>query len=143
MDVDEARHRFASSRLAHLATVGEDGAPHLVPIVFVVVADTIYSAVDAKPKRSNRLRRMENVRGHPAVSVLADHYDDADWSLLWWVRADGTGRVLAADDPEAIRAVEALVGRYTQYLDQRPDGPVLAIDVTRWSGWSPLQARES
>lgn len=138
MDVDEARHRFAAARLAHLATVGEGGVPHIVPIVFVVVADTIYSAVDAKPKRSHRLRRLENVRANSAVSVLADHYDDDDWSALWWVRADGTGRVLAAGAPEAARAVEALVERYAQYLDQRPDGPVLAIDVTRWSGWSPL-----
>jgi len=136
MDDEEARRRFAAARLAHLATVGKSGAPHVVPIVFVVVADTIYSAVDAKPKRSNRLRRLENVRSHPAVSLLVDHYDDTDWSALWWVRADGTGRVLEADDPESARAVDALTERYSQYLDQRPDGPVLAIDVARWSGWS-------
>ena len=36
------------------------------------------------------LRRLDNVRAHPAVSLLVDHYDD-DWTRLWWVRVDGTG----------------------------------------------------
>lgn len=131
----EARTRFASARVARLATF--DGQrPHLVPLVFVVHTDTIYSAVDTKPKRSTDLRRLNNVRSFPAVSVLVDHYDDADWAELWWVRADGRGRVLQADRPEARHAVALLVERYPAYQRQRPHGDVLAVDVARWIGWS-------
>jgi len=65
--------------------------------------------------------------------VLADHYDDTDWDALWWVRADGGARAMDVDEPEAVRAIELLARRYPQ---QRAQGPVLAIDVERWSGWA-------
>jgi PPOX class probable F420-dependent enzyme len=134
----ESRRRFAAARVARLATVNAGGRPHLVPIVFAVAGETIYSVVDAKPKRTTELRRLQNVRFNPWVSVLVDHYDDTDWDALWWVRADGTARVLSLDEPEAARAVAELVQRYPR---QRPTGPVLAIDVKRWSGWTARAAR--
>lgn len=105
-------------------------------MVFAVSGDTIFSAVDSKPKRSTALRRLANVAESPRVAAIADHYDDADWSALWWVRADGSGRVLHPEDPEAVAAVGLLAQRYAQYRDLAPTGPVLAIDVARWSGWS-------
>jgi PPOX class probable F420-dependent enzyme len=133
---ERQRRLFTAARVARLATADAAGIPHLVPIVFVVVHNTIYTAVDAKPKRTTALRRLANVAANPAVSVLVDHYSDADWSDLWWVRADGTGRVLEAPEPEARHAIELLAERYPQHRDDRPQGPVLAIDVVRWSGWS-------
>ena len=126
-----AAELFASARVARLATVREDGSPHLVPIVFAVAGDVIYSAVDAKPKRSRSLRRLANIAAEPRVSVLADHYED-DWSRLWWVRADGLARVLDASPA----ALAALTARYPQYRDTPPPGPFLEITVDRWSGWS-------
>lgn len=139
MDADEARGRFATARVARLATTDVDGRPHLVPIVFAVAGETIYTAVDAKPKRTTALRRIANVRADPRVAVLADYYDDTDWNALWWVRADGTARILelsAEDsDAEGRRASDLLATRYPQYREQPPVGPVLAIDVQRWSGW--------
>ncbi|MFI7598018.1 TIGR03668 family PPOX class F420-dependent oxidoreductase [Actinoplanes sp. NPDC049681] len=120
--------RFAAARVARLATVGPDGAPHLVPIVFALVGDVIHTAVDAKPKRHRRLRRLTNIAHEPRVSVLADHYDD-DWSALWWVRADGVATV--TDVPEA-----ALIDRYPQYGATPPPGPFLRIAVHRWTSWS-------
>jgi PPOX class probable F420-dependent enzyme len=132
---EEARRRFAAAHVARLATVGSDGRPHLVPITFVVVGDTVYSAVDSKPKRTTALRRLANVRDNPRVAVLVDRYDD-DWSRLWWVRADGAGRVLDPADAEAGAAIGELARRYPRYRTERPAGPVLAIDVDRWSGWS-------
>jgi PPOX class probable F420-dependent enzyme len=133
----DARDRFATARVAHLATVGADGRPHLVPIGFAVEGDTIYSAVDeAKPKSTLRLKRLRNIAAHPEVAVLADRYDE-DWAALWWVRADGTARILErADDPDAERARALLADRYPQYGQALPPGPVIAIAVARWSGWS-------
>ena len=133
MIVAEARRRFGEARVARLATVDAHGQPHLVPIVFAFAGETIYSVVDAKPKRTTELRRLANVSSNPRVSVLADHYDDNDWDALWWVRADGTARVLDLDEPATASAVQLLARRYPQ---QRPAGPVLAIDVERWSGWA-------
>jgi PPOX class probable F420-dependent enzyme len=132
MTEGEARRRFAAARVARLATAGADGRPHVVPIVFAVDGDTVYSVVDAKPKRTGSLRRLANVRENPAVALLVDYYED-DWSALWWVRADGHGRVLEACAEEAAQAVGLLRARYPQ---QEAVGAVLAVDVERWSGWS-------
>jgi PPOX class probable F420-dependent enzyme len=134
----EARDRFAAARVARLATADSSGHPHLVPVVFAVEGDRIYSAVDAKPKRTTALRRLANVRENPAVALLVDHYDDGDWDALWWARADGRGRVLGAGETEARRAVALLGERYPQ---QRAIGAVLAVDVRRWSGWSARVTR--
>lgn len=132
MTPEQARERFAAARVARLATIDPAGCPHLVPIVFAVDGDTVYSAIDDKPKRTTELRRLGNVRANPSVCLLVDHYDE-DWSKLWWVRADATGRVLKASTAEAKHAITLLAGRYPQ---QRVVGAVLAIDVARWSGWT-------
>jgi PPOX class probable F420-dependent enzyme len=140
MAQDEARRRFAGARVARLATVDSGGRPHLVPVVFAVRGDEIVTAVDRKPKRSLELRRLHNIAVHPAVSLLADEYDD-DWDRLWWVRADAGARTLPPDAPdEAARAeytaaVELLRHKYPQYRRQPPEGPVVVITVLRWSGW--------
>ena len=125
---------MADSRVARLATLDADGRPHLVPIAFILVGETIYSAVDAKPKRSRTLRRIENARRRPDVTVLVDHYDD-DWTRLWWVRVRGRARVLEAGE-EAERALALLVAKYEQYGQAAPGPPVLAIDIDEWRTWT-------
>lgn len=132
VDVSECRHRFTTARVARLGTMGSQG-PHLVPIVFAVEGDTVVTAVDQKAKRSRRLQRLANIAAHPAVALLVDEYDD-DWSRLWWVRADGTARVI--DDGTAMQpALDLLAERYEQYRQVRPIGPVIEIAVSKWSGW--------
>jgi PPOX class probable F420-dependent enzyme len=135
MTNDPLSARFAGARVARLATVAPDGTPHLVPITFAVVGATIVHAVDHKPKRTRALRRLANIAANPAVSVLADHYDE-DWRTLWWVRADGRARIVEADCAEGAAAVAALVDRYAPYRQTPPAGPVVIVDVERWSGWS-------
>jgi len=143
MDVDEARRRFSGARIARLATVDHEGRPHLVPVVFALcdsIGDEIVMAVDGKPKRSQRLKRLHNIEVNPAVCLLVDAYDE-DWNRLWWVRADGGARVVppGAPDPEArdgyAEAVAALRRKYGQYREHPPDGPVTVVGVLRWSGW--------
>jgi PPOX class probable F420-dependent enzyme len=133
---EQARERFASARVARLASAGADGHPHIVPVVFALDGDTILHAVDGKPKRTRALRRLANIAANPHVALLADEYDDADWERLWWVRADGVARVLEPSDDEARRALGLLAARYAQYRAAPPAGPVVAVDVTRWRGWS-------
>jgi PPOX class probable F420-dependent enzyme len=127
--------RLTAARVARLATIDPDGRAHLVPIVFAIDGDTLYSAVDRKPKRSRTLRRIENARARPDVTILADHYED-DWRRLWWIRLRGRARVLDEGD-ERERALALLAEKYPQYRVERPDGPVLAVDVTEVRAWSP------
>jgi PPOX class probable F420-dependent enzyme len=129
-----ARERFAASPVARLATADAHGVPHAVPVTFAVLDDTVYFAVDHKPKSTWNLRRLRNIRENPSVAVLVDHYAD-DWSTLWWARADGLGEVLE-DGAEQHRAVELLCGKYDQYRNSSPRGPVVAIRVEQWSGWA-------
>ena len=126
--------RLTTARVARLATTDPDGRPHLVPIVFALDGDTLYSAVDRKRKRSSKLRRIENARARPDVTILVDHYDE-DWSGLWWIRLRGRARVLD-DGDERERALALLAAKYPQYRTEPPDGPVLAVDVTEIRDWS-------
>jgi PPOX class probable F420-dependent enzyme len=128
-----ARARLGEARVGRLATVTPGGRPHLVPCCFVLFGDTVYSAVDAKPKRTAALRRLDNIRANPAVSLLVDHYDE-DWSTLWWVRADGTARVLDHGG-EADAALALLRRKYPQYGDVALTGPVIALEVAAWRAW--------
>lgn len=134
MDDDEQRRRFAAGRVARLASVRPDGGPHLVPVTFAVDGATVYTAVDAKPKRTQRLQRLDNLRWQPRCSLLVDHYDD-DWAQLWWVRADGVADVVDAPDP-AHRGLALLANRYPAYTAAPPTGPLVVVTVTRWNGWS-------
>lgn len=140
MEIDEARDLALSSPVARLATVNPGLGVDVVPITFALVegadgADRLVTAVDHKPKTTTALRRLRNVDTHPQVTVLVDHYDD-DWERLWWVRIKGRGSVVG--DGEAFdAAVDALVARYPQYREQRPQGPAILIDDLTWTGWRP------
>jgi PPOX class probable F420-dependent enzyme len=138
MEAEEMRERVRDARVARLATVGGDGRPHLVPICFVLEGDVLYSAVDEKPKRSQRLKRLENIRSHPEVTVLVDHYEE-DWTRLWWVRLDGTASVLE-EGPEREHALSLLREKYEQYRAQPPTGPVIAVRIGRRRAWASVDA---
>jgi PPOX class probable F420-dependent enzyme len=131
---EEFRRRVTEARVARLATVDAKGRPHAVPFCFVLVDDTLYSAVDEKPKSTAELRRLDNIRNRPDVAVLIDHYDE-NWDRLWWVRLDGIGRVLDTGD-ERDGALAALIAKYDQYRAAPPTGAVIAVAVHSWRTWS-------
>ena len=134
----DARDRLAAARVARLATVDGSGQPHLVPVTFAVLGERIVIAVDHKPKRTTDLRRLRNIRANPRVAVLADHYEEV-WDRLWWARAEGTARILD-DGAEWAGALHRLADRYPQYRERPPDGPVIVVDVSRWTGWAYADA---
>jgi len=127
------REQVAAARVGRLATLDAEGRQHLVPICFALNGDRLYSAVDEKPKRSRRLKRLANIRGNPHVSVLVDHYEE-DWTRLWWVRVDGKAEVLE-DGPELERALALLGAKYEQYRAEPPLGPAIALQIETWKGW--------
>jgi PPOX class probable F420-dependent enzyme len=134
MNAAEMRNRVRDARVGRLATLRPDGRPHLVPLCFALDGDVLYSAVDEKPKRSKRLQRLENIRNRPDVAVIVDHYEE-DWTRLWWVRLDGTAQVLDSGY-EREHALTLLRSKYEQYRSQPPTGPVIAVAIEGWQGWS-------
>ncbi|HME48237.1 TIGR03668 family PPOX class F420-dependent oxidoreductase [Mycobacterium sp.] len=130
----EPRARFEQAPVAQLATVSPGGAPHLVPVVFALLDDTVYTAVDAKRKTTKRLRRLANIEANPRVCLLVDHYDD-DWTQLWWVRVDGVAAVHYGGE-EMGTGYYLLRRKYPQYQRIALDGPVITVEARRWSAWS-------
>jgi PPOX class probable F420-dependent enzyme len=142
VDEGEAVKRLRAARVGRLATVTPPGSPHVVPLVFVVLERdgglVAYWVVDEKPKRSRRLQRLRNIETNPSVAILVDQYSD-DWGRLWWVRADGTGRVVRSRS-ERVAVLDALRAKYPQYAIAPPAGPVVAVDIERVTGWTASDA---
>ena len=128
------RKGVTEARVARLATVRPNGRPHIVPITFAVHGDTIITAIDQKPKTTTDLQRLRNIETHPFVSVIVDHYED-DWSRLWWVRGDGTARIVL-DGLTREHAIARLVDKYPPYRESLPEGPVIVVSVEHWTSWS-------
>lgn len=128
------RRRVMEARVGRLATIDPDGGPNVVPFVFTLDGDTLYSSVDQKPKRTRQLRRLENLRRDPRFTVLVDHYEE-DWARVWWVRLRGRGRVIE-EGPEREHAMRLLGEKYDQYDEEPPQGAVIALDVEQWRGWA-------
>jgi PPOX class probable F420-dependent enzyme len=134
LDEEGLRRRAEAAPVARLATVDAGGRPRVVPCCFAVDGDVAYSAVDHKPKRTARLARLADIAANPAVSLVVDHYED-DWSRLWWVRFDGTARVVEAG-LEWEQGVSLLATKYAQYRERPPSGPVIVITIERIRAWS-------
>jgi coenzyme F420-0:L-glutamate ligase / coenzyme F420-1:gamma-L-glutamate ligase len=126
-----------AQRVAHLATVDEDGRPHALPVCFAALGGALYTPIDEKPKRGDplTLRRVRNILAHPQVCLVADRYEE-DWSHLAWLQVRGTA-ALVNDEGERARALARLRDRYPQYramdLESRP---LIRITPDRIVSWS-------
>ena len=122
--------------MGRLATADRAGRPLVVPVCYVFDGEHCFSAVDAKPKRTRELRRLQNIRENPAVSLVVDHYDE-DWTALRWVIVEGTAEILT-EGAEFSRAVDRLLAKYAQYramgLD-RESGALVKVTPARILTW--------
>ena len=124
------------ARIGHLATADEAGAPHVIPVCFVLEGDVIYSVLDQKPKRTalNRLRRVRNILANPQVALVVDHYEEA-WDRLWYILVRGRAELLV-DGEERVRAIGLLRQKYGQYQEMDiDDNPVIKIVTTGTVAW--------
>jgi PPOX class probable F420-dependent enzyme len=139
--IDEQARRFLErQRVAHLATADALGAPHVVPICFALIGETVFVSIDEKPKRGPpmQLRRLRNIEANPRVALVADVYDDGDWSRLGFVLVRGGARIVLVG-PEHMRGLEALRTKYAQYRAMALEGrPVIAIDVEHVTTWGQI-----
>jgi PPOX class probable F420-dependent enzyme len=138
MLTDTQRRFLDIGRVAHLATAGRDGAPHLVPVCFGLAGDSLYITVDEKPKRTDApLKRIRNIRENPSVAVTVDRWDE-DWTRLAWIMLRGPADILDSGE-EHDRAQDQLRQRYPQYraMNLAPL-PVIAVRIERVLSWGAL-----
>lgn len=139
--MDERARRFLEGqRVAHLATADASAAPHVVPICFALIDDVLYVAIDEKPKRGEprQLRRLKNILENPRVAIVADLYDDQDWSKLGFVLVHGSARILDGGTEHAA-ALAVLRAKYVQYRTMElEDRPVIAVDIERTRVWGQM-----
>ena len=135
------RERLENWPVARLATIGETGCPHQVPIVFALVGECLWSPVDGKPKTGGELSRVRNIRARPDVGLLLDEYT-SDWTRLWWIRIEGKARIVQPGAPQEdasfLDALEALREKYPQYGTMplvRTPPTLLAFDSLQIRSW--------
>ena len=124
------------ARVGRLATADAAGRPLVVPVCYVFDGARIYSAVDAKPKRTRELRRLKNIAANPQVSLVVDVWDE-DWSRLCWVIVEGRAEVIERGE-EFTRALDLLAAKYPQYRTLALDhtqGALVALPPERVLAW--------
>jgi PPOX class probable F420-dependent enzyme len=137
---------IAEARVGHLGTADAAGQPLVVPICYAFDGESLFSAIDAKPKRSGAaLKRIRNIRDNAKVSVVIDHYEE-DWRRLRYVIIQGEAELLT-EGLEYSRAVDLLRAKYPQYSTLALDRDaglmirVKAAAVTQWQFESDSSAK--
>jgi PPOX class probable F420-dependent enzyme len=134
---DAERAFLNGHRVARLATADAAGAPHVIPIVYAFIDDTIYFVIDDKPKRARTgLKRLRNIQVNPRVAVIVDDYDE-DWSRLAYLLVHGLAEVVA-DREQYTQRLAALRERYAQYRRMPlafDTHPMVRITPTRRHFW--------
>ena len=129
------RRFVGTARVASLGTADRAACPHVVPICFVLSGNTIYSALDSKPKRlaARNLRRLRNIIENSQVAVLVHRYSE-DWEQLAYVLVRGHASLARAG--EAQRATRLLRRKYSQYRKMPLTGrPIIKILLTSAYAW--------
>lgn len=144
-DLLSARERrfIETRRVAHFATADAGAAPQVVPVCFGLVEDTLYIAIDRKPKRAGDrpLKRLRNIVANPQAAIVFDRYDE-DWQRLAWVMLHGHAEILSGGDEDAaehVRAQALVQARYPQLAAMAiADLPVIALRIARVASWGDL-----
>jgi len=131
---DWALTMLRDARVARLATVDPSGAPHIVPVCFVVDASSVlWTPIDGKPKRTRALQRIENLRRDPRATVIVDHYEE-DWRALRWVAVHARGELVSGEN--ASGALSLLRAKYPQYQEVEIGPEAIQLTANRVAWWS-------
>jgi Pyridoxamine 5'-phosphate oxidase len=133
---NEALQKLAEHDHGVLCTVHPERGIDAVPVVYALDPYGFLGVpVDrVKPKESMRLQRQRNLEADPRATLLIEQWDRADWSQLWWVRAELTWHGDITSD-RGDDLVARLAGKYPQYSD-RPFAQLLVLRIVGISGWS-------
>lgn len=121
----------ARERICRVATVGEGGRPHLVPVCHVLADGKLYFG------SGNDARKVMNLKQNSQVAVTVDLYSD-DWSQLRGVMLSGTAR-LYPRGPRFQKARALLYEKYPQYPDEAAldasDSVIVEVTPTAVFSW--------
>ncbi len=135
LDKAEAIARLLTHDHAILCTLHSERGVDAVPVAYAV-DDEEYAGVPVdlvKPKASLRLQRERNLEADPRATLLIEQWDSADWSRLWWVRAELRWESSAHERGPHLAGL--LAARYPHYAHQ-PFVRVLVFRIVDVSGWS-------
>lgn len=134
-----AHELLACSPLGHLSYLDDRDRPRVLPVTFAVADESLWTAIDQKPKRKPPAR-VSYLRRRPEAALCADHYED-DWSRLAWVQAIGSVEVVEVGAGEVEQsALEALRAKYQSYVEQPPEGPLIRLTAERVLWWRASEA---
>jgi len=129
---------ISGGRVGRLGTADAAGQPLVVPICYAFDGESIFSAIDAKPKMVDieRLKRIRNIRENAKVSLVIDRYDE-EWSQLRYVIIHGEAELLTGG-ADFSRGVDLLLAKYPQYramgLD-REAGLMIKVEPEKVTHW--------
>ncbi len=129
---------ISEGRVGRLATADASGQPLVVPICYAFDGESLFSAIDAKPKTPGPqgLKRIRNIRENPRVSVVIDRYDE-EWTRLRYVIIQGQAEILT-EGGNYSRGVDLLLAKYPQYRSMgldREAGLMIRVEPGRVTAW--------
>lgn len=118
-------------RVARVATVGNGGVPHLVPVCHVLVGDKLYFGSGRKG------RKVLNVAANPRIALTVDVYSD-DWDHIAGVMVQGRARVIERG-PRFRRLRRRLYAKYPHYPREaalgESDSVIIEVTPARVFSW--------
>ena len=118
-------------RVCRVATVGEGGMPHVVPVCHVLADGKVYFGT------ANDGQKVRNLKTNPHMAVLVDLYSE-DWRLLKGVMVQGAARLIQRG-PEFRKIRALLYQKYPQYPDdaglKESDDVIVEVTPARVAAW--------
>ena len=139
---DAIQAKLEEARVARLATLDAEYAPHIVPVCFAYDGKAFYSGVDLKPKRvaPDKLARVQHIKARSQVALLIDQYHE-DWSRLWYILVRGKAELIPnSAHKERAEAIRQLKAKYPQYAAGMlpDDAPIIRITPERITSWGTI-----
>jgi nitroimidazol reductase NimA-like FMN-containing flavoprotein (pyridoxamine 5'-phosphate oxidase superfamily) len=123
---------LTGERVCRVATIGEGGIPHLVPVCHVVADGKIYFGTGSDS------RKVRHLAANPRLALLVDLYAE-DWSVLKGVTVEGTSRLIRRR-AEFRKIRTLLYQKYPQYPDEagldETEDAIVEVTPVRVAAWN-------
>jgi PPOX class probable F420-dependent enzyme len=122
---------IARERVGRVATAGDGGTPHVVPVCHVLARGKIYFG------SGNDARKVANLRTNPRVPLTVDLYSE-EWTHLKGVMVQGRAALIERG-PRFQHARALLYAKYPQYRQEAAlspsDSVIVEITPTHVFSW--------
>ena len=129
-----ARALIESGRLAHFATLGRDGSPHLTVVWVGLDDDEIVMG------HLNRHQKIRNIERDDRVALSLEGDETNEWGLREHLVIEGRARVVVGGGAALLsRLARVYLGPDVVFpkMPHPPDGWVIRVMPERWRGVGP------